>query len=116
MPPSPPSWPISMRAGARARRRCRTSCGGMGPSTWTALGGICGPAIADLCACRTEALRGQLWPCEHGGQEHYVYHSSRHPSCPKCHRLDTEAWLEERRHELLPVPYFHVVFTVPHEW
>ena len=51
-------------------------------------------------------------PC---GQEHYVYHSCRNRSCPKCHRTNTEAWLEERRQELLPVPYFHVVFTVPHE-
>jgi antitoxin (DNA-binding transcriptional repressor) of toxin-antitoxin stability system len=39
--------------------------------------------------------------------------SCRNRSCPKCHRLDTEAWLAERRRELLPVPYFHVVFTVP---
>jgi Putative transposase/Transposase zinc-binding domain len=72
-------------------------------------------ALEDLLACRTEVLGGQLLPCEHCGQEHYVYHSCRNRSCPKCHRLDTEAWLAERRQELLPVPYFHVVFTVPHE-
>jgi hypothetical protein len=72
-------------------------------------------AIADLLACRTEVLGGQLLRCEHCGQEHYVYHSCRNRSCPKCHRLDTEAWLADRRRELLPVPYFHVVFTVPHE-
>jgi hypothetical protein len=72
-------------------------------------------AIADLLACRTEVLGGQLLQCDHCGQEHYVYHSCRNRSCPKCHRLDTEAWLEDRRRELLPVPYFHVVFTLPQE-
>jgi Putative transposase/Transposase zinc-binding domain len=72
-------------------------------------------AMEDLIACRTEALGGQLLQCEHCGQEHYVYHSCRNRSCPKCHRLETEAWLAERRQELLPVPYFHVVFTLPQE-
>jgi len=65
--------------------------------------------------CRTEAWGGQLLQCDHCGQEHYVYHSCRNRSCPKCHRLETEAWLEERRQELLPVPSVHVVFTVPQE-
>ena len=72
-------------------------------------------AIDDILRCRTEALGGQLLQCDHCGQEHYVYHSCRNRSCPKCHQQDTEAWLAERRQELLPVPYFHVVFTVPHE-
>ena len=58
-------------------------------------------------------MGGQLLQCAPCGQEHYVYHSCRNRSCPKCHRLDTEAWLEERRQELLPVPSFHVVFPVP---
>lgn len=72
-------------------------------------------AMDDIIHCRTEALGGHLWPCDHCGQEHYAYHSCRNRSCPKCHHQDTEAWLAERRLELLPVPYFHVVFTVPHE-
>lgn len=72
-------------------------------------------AMDDILRCRPEALGGQLLQCEHCGQEHYVYHSCRHRSCPKCHRQDTEAWLAERRQELLPVPYFHVVFTAPQE-
>jgi Putative transposase/Transposase zinc-binding domain len=72
-------------------------------------------AIDDLLHCRTEALGGHLLPCDHCGQEHYVYHSCRNRSCPKCHRLDTEAWLEDRRRELLPVPYVHVVLTLPQE-
>jgi hypothetical protein len=70
-------------------------------------------AMDDLVHCRTEALGGQLCQCDHCGQEHYVYHSCRNRSCPKCHGNETEAWLEERRQELLPVPYFHVVFTLP---
>jgi hypothetical protein len=72
-------------------------------------------AMDDIIHCRTEALGGHLLQCDHCGQEHYVYHSCRNRSCPTCHRLETEAWLEERRQELLPVPYFHVVFTVPQE-
>ncbi|HXH09056.1 MAG TPA: IS91 family transposase [Alphaproteobacteria bacterium] len=72
-------------------------------------------AIDDIIHCRTEALGGQLLQCDHCGQEHYVYHSCGNRSCPKCHRQDTEAWQAERRQELLPVPYFHVVFTVPQE-
>jgi Putative transposase/Transposase zinc-binding domain len=72
-------------------------------------------AIEDILHCRTEVLGGHLLQCDHCGQEHYVYHSCRNRSCPKCHSQETEAWLQERRQELLPVPYFHVVFTVPHE-
>jgi hypothetical protein len=72
-------------------------------------------AMDDLIYCRTEALGGHLLQCDHCGQEHYAYHSCRNRSCPKCHHQDTEAWLEERRRELLPVPYFHVVFTLPSE-
>ena len=48
-------------------------------------------AIDDILRCRTEALGGQLLQCDHCGQEHYVYHSCRNRSCPKCHQQDTEA-------------------------
>jgi hypothetical protein len=72
-------------------------------------------AIEDILHCRTEVLGGHLLQCDHCGQEPYVYHSCRNRSCPKCHRTETEAWLEDRRQELLPVPYVHVVFTAPHE-
>jgi hypothetical protein len=70
-------------------------------------------ALRDLCNCRTAALGGQLYVCDHCGREHYVYHSCRNRACPKCHAKDTEAWLAARRQELLPVPYFHVGFTIP---
>jgi hypothetical protein len=72
-------------------------------------------AMADLIACRTEALGGQLWPCEPWGQAYYVYHSCRNRRCPTCHRLETAAWLAERRQERLPVPYCQVVLTLPQE-
>jgi Putative transposase/Transposase zinc-binding domain len=72
-------------------------------------------AMDDILHCRTEAFGGHGLQCHHCGQEHYLYHSCRNRSCPKCHGADTEAWLEERRQELLPVPYFHVVLTLPQE-
>ncbi len=70
-------------------------------------------ALRDLSTCRTAALGGQLFACDHCGREHYVYHSCRNRACPTCHGKDTRDWLEARRQELLPVPYFHVVFTLP---
>jgi hypothetical protein len=72
-------------------------------------------ALSDIRDCRTAAMGGQLYVCDQCGQEHYVYHSCRNRSCPKCHGKQTRQWLEARRKELLPVPYFHVVFTVPSE-
>jgi Putative transposase/Transposase zinc-binding domain len=72
-------------------------------------------AMDDIIHCRTEAFGGHLWQCNHGGQAHDVYHACRHRSGPPCHRLETAAWLAERRQERLPVPYFHVVFTMPQE-
>jgi Transposase zinc-binding domain len=71
-------------------------------------------ALDERVHCRTETLGGHLLPCAHCGQEHDVDHSCRNRSCPQCHRQDTEAWLAERRQELLPVTYLHLVCTVPH--
>lgn len=72
-------------------------------------------AMQDIVRCRTEPMGGQVFCCNHCGRHHYVYHSCRNRSCPKCHHQQTEAWLTERRQELLPVTYFHLVFTVPDE-
>src|SRR5215831_18339758 len=72
-------------------------------------------AIADIIACRTEALGGQQWCCNHCGTLVHVFHSCRNRACPKCHAEQTQAWLEQRREEILPVPYFHVTVTVPEE-
>jgi hypothetical protein len=71
--------------------------------------------LRDIVDCRTPALGGHLFGCSCCGHRVYAYRSCRNRSCPKCHTRDTEKWLEARRKELLPVPYFHVVFTVPHE-
>ena len=68
-----------------------------------------------MLRCRTEAVGGQVWPCDHWGQAPSVYHACRHRRCPHCHQQDTEAWRAERRQALLPVPYLHVGGTVPHE-
>lgn len=70
-------------------------------------------AMQDIVRCRTEAMGGQIFCCTHCGERQYVYHSCRNRSCPKCHHQQTEAWLADRRQELLPIHYFHVVFTVP---
>ena len=60
-------------------------------------------------------MGGHVTQCDACGAEHYVYHSCRNRSCPSCHGASTEAWLSARETELLPVPYFHVVFTLPAE-
>jgi hypothetical protein len=72
-------------------------------------------AIADIIACRTEALGGHLWRCENCGTEVFAYHSCKNRSCPKCHTEQTQAWLDRRRAEMLPTAYFHVTVTVPDE-
>src|SRR3982074_832818 len=72
-------------------------------------------AIADIIACRTEALGGQQWCCNHCGTLLHVFHSCRNRAWPKCHAEQTQAWVEQRREGILPVPYFHVTVTVPEE-
>lgn len=67
-----------------------------------------------ITACRTSTLGGHLAHCEACGRTRHVYHSCRNRHCPQCQRRAKEAWLAERRRELLPVPYFHLVFTLPH--
>lgn len=65
--------------------------------------------------CRTAALGGHRERCASCGFERYSYNSCRNRHCPKCQTLAKEQWLEARLAELLPVPYFHNVFTLPHE-
>jgi Putative transposase/Transposase zinc-binding domain len=72
-------------------------------------------ALADILACRTEAMGGNLCECEECGHQHYAYHSCKNRSCPTCHSGDTKKWLAKREIELLPIRYFHVVFTIPSE-
>jgi hypothetical protein len=72
-------------------------------------------AIEDILSCRTAALGGQVWRCETCDTEMFSWHSCRNRSCPKCHTAQTQEWLERRRAEMLPVPYFHITITVPAE-
>jgi hypothetical protein len=67
-----------------------------------------------VLACRTPALGGHVETCADCGATRHVYHSCRNRHCPKCQTRAKEAWLAARRRELLPVPYFHLVFTLPH--
>jgi hypothetical protein len=71
-------------------------------------------AMRAIEACRTAALGGHRERCEACGAERITYNSCRNRHCPKCQRLATERWLAARRRELLPIEYFHVVFTLPH--
>ena len=69
--------------------------------------------MAAIVACRTPALGGHVERCEDCGETRVAYNSCRNRHCPKCQGLARLQWLADRRAELLPVPYFHVVFTVP---
>jgi hypothetical protein len=64
-------------------------------------------------ACRTAALGGHVRRCVDCGHTEIAYNSCRNRHCPKCQGRAREAWVAARRAELLPVPYFHVVFTLP---
>jgi Putative transposase/Transposase zinc-binding domain len=65
--------------------------------------------------CRTAALGGHVEACEDCGHTRIAYNSCRHRHCPKCQGAAARTWLAEREADLLPVGYFHVVFTVPAE-
>jgi hypothetical protein len=65
--------------------------------------------------CRTAVLGGHLEQCDHCAEERNAYNSCRNRHCPKCQGSDRAKWLESRKAELLPVEYFHVVFTVPEQ-
>lgn len=67
-----------------------------------------------LLACRTPALGGHRYRCKDCGQTHFVPHSCRNRHCPLCQGQAARQWLEQQERALLPVPYFHIVFTLPH--
>ena len=69
--------------------------------------------LADLVACRTAALGGHLRRCQACGHEEIAYNSCRNRHCPKCQAQKQAAWLEAQRANLLEVPYYHLVFTLP---
>jgi predicted Zn-ribbon and HTH transcriptional regulator len=63
--------------------------------------------------CRTAALGGHVERCEKCSYTIVAYNSCRNRHCPKCQGAAAQEWLAEREAELLPVPYFHLVFTLP---
>jgi hypothetical protein len=70
--------------------------------------------VAALTSCRTAALGGHVRECDCGcGYAEISYNSCRDRHCPKCQGLERVRWQEARAEDLLPVPYFHLVFTVP---
>jgi len=68
-----------------------------------------------ITVCRTAELGGHMEQCDKCGFKRNAYNSCRDRHCPKCQSLAKEKWLNDRKAELLPCGYFHVVFTLPHE-
>jgi hypothetical protein len=66
-----------------------------------------------VASCRTSTLGGHVGRCGSCGHEEIAYNSCRDRHCPKCQGINSRIWVEERKAELLPVQYFHLVFTVP---
>jgi hypothetical protein len=77
------------------------------------------PRQSEVCAhigtCRTEALGGVQLHCDHCGYEQPWYHACRDRHCPKCQWRATEAWCNKQCQSVLPVTYYHLVFTLPHD-
>jgi hypothetical protein len=71
--------------------------------------------VQDIVACRTAALGGHVEQCDQCGYCQIAYDSCRNRHCPKCQAAARAEWMEARAEELLPVPYFHVVFTLPEQ-
>lgn len=69
--------------------------------------------LRNIATCRTASLGGHVDECHSCGYERISYNSCRDRHCPKCQNVARAEWLESRLERLLPVPYFHVVFTIP---
>ena len=104
--PSPTMGDVIRRFGAALRKQ-------RGVAMTTAQDAV----LSALARCRTPALGGHLYRCDHEscGAEHIAYNGCCSRHCPTCLGHKSAAWLEARAKDLLPVPYFHVVFTVPSE-
>src|ERR1039458_31020 len=71
--------------------------------------------LTAIVSCRTSALGGHIDACSRCGNRAISFNSCRNRHCPKCQSNARDRWLDARRRELLPVPYAHVVFTLPHQ-
>jgi hypothetical protein len=103
--PSPPPWEVAdiFRLYGETYRRHHT----VSPAQQK--------VMRDIEACRTAQCGGHAEHCPTCGFERYAYNSCRNRHCPKCQTFTKVQWVEDRKAELLPVPYFHLVFTVPHD-
>ena len=71
--------------------------------------------LKHIADCRTAALGGHLEACDSCGHQRISYNSCRDRHCPKCQNTARAEWITERLERLLPIPYFHIVFTIPAE-
>ena len=94
---------VVRKAGSRFRERYRASL------TWPQL-----KVLNAIARCRTAALGGHRDQCSRWGHLVISYNSCRNRHCPKCQTNARDQWLDKRQQELLPVSYFHLVFSVPH--
>ncbi len=72
-------------------------------------------AAEAIMTCQSDSLGHEEWACPADGYTERQNHSCRHRSCPRCHSVQTQAWLEHIESRLIPTDHFHVVFTLPHE-
>lgn len=72
-------------------------------------------AAQAIMACQSDSLGYEEWSCLEDGYTERQNHSCRHRSCPRCHSVQTRAWLKRIQARLIPCDHFHVVFTLPHE-
>ncbi len=90
-----------------------------GAAFWQRHGGWLSPeqrqALRAVANCRTAALGGRIWQCRGCGQQLLLYNSCRNRHCPQCQGGVRARWVEQQRRWLLPVDYYHVVFTLPQE-
>ena len=80
------------------------------PQQWQVL-----KTLDAIARCRTASLGGHKCKCNKCGHEKYFYNSCRNRHCPGCQAVNRERWIMQRESELLPVAYYHIVFTLPHE-
>jgi hypothetical protein len=88
---------------------------GLDPSFVAALPTAQRRVVEDILACRTATLGGHLDQCDQCGYRQIAYNSCRNRHCPKCQAAARAEWMEARAEELLPVAYYHVVFTLPEQ-
>lgn len=103
-PPAPPAFTVAdvLRVGLPDYTRKHQ----LPPQQWRVLRAI--------LACRTPELGGHLFQCSNCSTQRFVPHSCRNRHCPTCQGANGYAWMQTQADSLLPIPYFHVVFTLPH--